>query len=63
MTVPNAQFTKKAHAIPREGLAGIPISKNISFTFCAVLADVSIKNRLFESAYACEKIANARFVT
>ena len=29
-----------------------PIAKNMSFTFIAVFADVSINNKLFSSAYA-----------
>ena len=30
-----------------------PIARNISFTFIAVLAEVSINSRLFSSAYTC----------
>ena len=33
-------------------VSDLPIAKNISFTFIAVFAEVSINNKLFSSAYA-----------
>ena len=36
-----------------EPIVYVPIAKNMSFTFIAVFAEVSMNRRLFSSAYAC----------